>query len=685
MKDQGQGLTGFSLLTDHDIYLFKEGTHFRLYNKLGAHTVEVDGTRGTFFAVWAPSAATVSVVGDFNQWNPQSHPLSLRWDGSGIWEGFIPGIGKGSVYKYHIVSNYNGYTVNKGDPYAFYWELPPNTASVVWDLDYEWGDEAWRQKQAEKNSLNAPISIYEVHLGSWRRDPSDPGRLLSYGEIAGPLAEYVKEMGFTHVEFMPVMEHPFYASWGYQTLGYFAPTRRYGSCQDLMCLIDHLHKNDIGVILDWVPSHFPTDEYGLIYFDGTHLYEHADPRLGFHPDWTSGVFNYGRHEVRAYLISSAMFWLDKYHADALRVDGVASMLYLDYSRREGEWIPNEKGGRENLPAIDFLRKFNEMVYRDFPHVQTIAEESTAWPMVTRPVETGGLGFGMKWNMGWMHDTLEYFLQDPIYRKYHQGKLSFSILYAFSENFILPLSHDEVVHGKGSLYGRMPGDPWQKYANLRLLFGYMFTHPGKKLLFMGGEFAQWPEWTHDHSIEWHVLADPMHRGVQKWVQDLNRLYRSEPALYEVDFAGSGFEWIDFHDADNSVLTYLRRDKAKANCVAVACNFTPVPRHNYRIGVPKGGFWKEVLNSDAKEYGGSDQGNMGGVEASASSFYGKFDFTLSVTLPPLAIVVFWKQLPSDSATTTPPTESKCEAPEPEADSNPPAAKSSKTSRGRARSGH
>ncbi len=642
MTVQSQVLTDFSLLTDHDIYLFKEGNHFRLYEKLGAHLVERDGVRGTHFAVWAPNAARVAVVGDFNQWDPQTHPLVPRWDGSGIWEGFVPHLGKGALYKYHIVSNHNGYRVNKGDPFAFFWELPPNTASVVWDLDYDWGDDLWMQKQGEHNSFHAPISIYEVHLGSWRRDPSNPARLLSYNEIAPMLAQYVKDMGFTHVEFLPVMEHPFYPSWGYQTLGYFAPTSRYGSPQDLMYLIDHLHQNGIGVILDWVPSHFPTDEYGLGYFDGTHLYEHADPRLGFHPDWKSAIFNYGRNEVREYLISSAMFWLDKYHADALRVDGVASMLYLDYSRQEGEWIPNQHGGRENLEAIAFLRRLNEMLYRDFPYVQMIAEESTAWPMVTKPTDTGGLGFGMKWNMGWMHDTLEYFYQDPIYRKYHQGKLSFSILYAFSENFILPLSHDEVVHGKGSLYGRMPGDPWQKYANLRLLFGYMFTHPGKKLLFMGGEFAQWPEWAHEHSLDWHALDDAQHRHVQKWVGDLNHLYRAEPALFELDFDYKGFAWIDFHDADNSVVTYLRRDKSGSTALAVACNFTPVPRHNYRVGVPQGGFWTEILNSDAKDYGGSGQGNMGGVEASPASFYGKFDYTLSVTLPPLGIVVFKKEL-------------------------------------------
>ncbi len=638
MKEQDQVVTGFSLLTDHDIYLFKAGNHCRLYDKLGAHAAENEGVQGTVFAVWAPHATRVSVVGEFNGWKPDAHPLAVRWDESGIWEGFIPGVGKGDIYKYHIVSVNDGYTVDKGDPFAFYWEQPPRTASMVWDLTYDWGDSDWRRQQAERNALKAPVSIYEVHLGSWRRDPGQPDRLLSYREIAPQLAEYVREMGFTHVEFLPVMEHPFYASWGYQTVGYFAPTCRYGCCQDFMYLIDVLHQNGIGVILDWVPSHFPTDEYGLNYFDGTHLYEHADPRQGFHPDWKSSVFNYGRHEVRAYLVSSAMFWLDKYHADALRVDAVASMLYLDYSRKEGQWIPNERGGRENLEAIGFLRQFNERVYADFPHVQTIAEESTAWPMVTRPVETGGLGFGMKWNMGWMHDTLEYFQLDGIYRKYHQDKLSFSIWYAFSENFVLPLSHDEVVHGKGSLYDKMPGDPWQKLANLRLLLGHMYMHPGKKLLFMGGEFGQHREWNHDLSLDWHHLDDPSHQQLRRWVRDLNHLYRKEPALYDLDCDGRGFEWIDFRDAENSVISYLRRDEASRHALAVVCNFTPVPRYNYRVGIPRDGQWKEILNSDAKDYGGSGQGNMGGIEASPASFYGRFDYSLSVTLPPLGLVVF-----------------------------------------------
>ncbi len=657
MKQPNQMVKHFSLLTDHDIYLLKEGNHFRLYDKLGAHVVEVDGVKGTFFAVWAPNAASISMVGDFNGWNPTSHPMTARADDSGIWEAFIPALGKGTIYKYHIVSRHNNYVVDKGDPFAFFWELPPNTASVVWDLEYQWDDKAWQRKQQERNTLNAPYSIYEVHLGSWRRDPGDPDRMLSYRELAPMLSEYVKEMGFTHVEFLPLMEHPFYPSWGYQTGGYFAPTRRYGCCQDLMYLIDHLHQNDIGVIMDWVPSHFPTDEYALGYFDGTHLYEHADPRLGFHPDWKSAIYNYGRNEVRAYLISSAMFWLDRYHIDALRVDAVASMLYLDYSRQEGEWIANEKGGRENLEAIAFLRRFNEMVYRDYPHTQTMAEESTSWPMVTRPTETGGLGFGMKWNMGWMHDTLEYFSMDPIFRKYHQDKLSFSIWYAFSENFTLPLSHDEVVHGKGSLYGKMPGDPWQKLANLRLLYGYMFTHPGKKLLFMGAEFGQHREWRFRHSLDWDLLDDPGHLALKQWVRDLNHLYRDEPAMHELDFHRDGFAWINVHDKDNSVLSYLRKDTTGRRMLAVVCNFTPVPRHDYRLGVPKGGPWEEILNSDAEAYGGSGQGNLGGVVASPEPFYEDFDYTLSVTLPPLGMVVFKRELADDSEDKTleaPPSE-------------------------------
>ncbi len=645
---------GASLLTDHDIYLFREGRHFRLYEKLGAHLMEHDRIRGTFFAVWAPNAAYVSVIGDFNGWDRQSHPLTVRPDSSGIWEGFIPGVDSGSLYKYHIVSQHNNYVVDKGDPFGFYWELPPKTASVVRDLQHDWKDGKWMKGRESRNNLYAPISVYEVHLGSWKRDPSEPQRLLSCGEIAPALAEHVKQMGFTHVEFLPAMEHPFYGSWGYQTLGFFAPSSRYGTCQDFMYLIEYLHREGIGVILDWVPSHFPSDEYGLAFFDGTHLYEHADRRLGFHPDWKSCIFNYGRNEVRSFLISSAMFWLDKYHADGLRVDAVASMLYLDYSRKPGEWIPNIHGGRENLEAIAFLREFNQWVLKEYPDVLTFAEESTSWAMVTRPAETGGLGFSMKWNMGWMHDTLEYFGLDPVHRKYHQDKLTFSIWYSFSENFILPLSHDEVVHGKGSLFGKIAGDPWQKFANLRLLFGYMYTHPGKKLLFMGSEIGQQREWNHDSSLDWHLLQNEPNQGINKWVKDVNRFYREESALHALDCDSRGFEWIDFHDADRSIITYLRRsnpalapesgeaqsgaEEYSGSVVLGVCNFTPVPRTNYRVGIPYGGIWKEVLNSDAKEYGGSGYGNMGKLEASPASFYGKYDQSLSVTLPPLAIVVF-----------------------------------------------
>jgi 1,4-alpha-glucan branching enzyme len=626
-----------TLLTDHDIYLFKEGSHFNLFDKLGSHPLSVDGTEGTYFAVWAPNAEKISVIGDFNQWRNESHPLKVREDGSGIWEGFIPGISTGVAYKYHIVSRYNGYKVDKGDPYAFRWESPPKTASMVWDLNYEWGDEEWMKYRHFYNALEAPFAIYEVHLGSWRKVPEEGNRFLNYREMAPYLAGYVKEMGFTHVEFLPVMEHPFYGSWGYQMIGYFAPTSRYGTPQDFMYLIDHLHQSGIGVILDWVPSHFPDDEHGLVYFDGTYLYEHADPKKGYHPDWKSYIFNHGRNEVKAFLTSSALFWLKRYHIDGLRVDAVASMLYLDYGRRDGEWIPNEHGGKENIDAIHFIKRFNEMMYRDYPEVQTIAEESTAWPMVSRPAYVGGLGFGMKWNMGWMHDTLDYFSKDPIYRKYHHNQLTFSIWYAFYENFILSLSHDEVVYGKGSLIRKMPGDDWQKFANLRLLFGYMYGHPGKKLIFMGGEFGQWDEWYHETSLDWHLLQYPPHQGVQKWVRDLNHLYRVEPALYELDFGLEGFEWIDFHDWEGGIISFLRKGKSTNDLFLVACNFTPVPRHNYRIGVPRGGFWREVLNSDAKTYWGSGHGNFGGVEATPIPAHGKYQ-SLSLTIPPLGILFF-----------------------------------------------
>ncbi len=626
-----------SLLTEYDIYIFKEGNHFRLYEKLGSHVMTVDGITGTFFAVWAPNAANVSVIGNFNGWNPESHPLSVRWDGSGIWEGFIPGVGHGDLYKYHIVSKYKNYRVEKGDPCAFYWEVPPKTSSIVWDLSYEWNDEEWMKNRHRYNALNAPFTIYEVHLGSWRRVPEENNRSLTYREMAKHLAEYVKDVGFTHVEFTPVMEHPFYASWGYQTVGYLAPTSRYGTPQDFMYLIDYLHQHEIGVILDWVPSHFPGDEHGLAYFDGTYLYEHADPQKGFHPDWHSYIFNYGRNEVRNFLISNAFFWLEKYHVDGPRIDAVASMLYLDYSRKEGEWIPNKYGGRENIEAITFLKRLNEEVYRVYPDIQTIAEESTAWPMITRPTYVGGLGFGMKWNMGWMHDTLEYFSKDPIYRKYHHNELTFSMWYAFTENFVLSLSHDEVVYGKGSLIGKMPGDDWQKFANLRLLFGYMYGHPGKKLLFMGGEFGQWREWEHDEGLDWHILQYQPHQGVQRWVRDLNNFYRREPAMHELDFELDGFEWIDFNDWEQSVISFIRKGDTTKDIILVVCNLTPVPRYNYRVGVPVSGFWKEILNSDAKEYWGSGHGNFGGVEATQIPFQGR-DYSLSLTLPPLGVLFF-----------------------------------------------
>jgi len=622
-----------SRLTDQDFYLFNEGSHFHLYAKLGAHVVGADGVR---FAVWAPNAERVYVIGDFNAWNKTSHPLR-SCGSSGIWEAVVPGVQRGAHYKYHIVSRYNNYRVDKADPFAFHSEVPPLTASTVWSLDYEWGDHDWMGTRRQRHGLDAPLAIYEVHAGSWRRVPEERNRSLTYRELAVALADYVQSMGFTHVELTPIMEHPFYGSWGYQTTGYFAPTSRYGTPQDFMYLIDYLHQRGIGVILDWVPSHFPTDEHGPAFFDGTHLYEHGDPRQGLHPEWNSFIFNYGRHEVRSFLISNAMFWLDVYHADGLRVDAVASMLYLDYGRKPGEWIPNPYGGRENLDAVAFLRRLNEEVFKRHPDVQTIAEESTAWPMVSRPLYVGGLGFGLKWDMGWMHDTLRYMAHDPLYRRYHHNELTFRQVYAFAENFVLPLSHDEVVYGKGSLLRKMPGDDWRKFANLRLLLGYMYTQPGKKLLFMGGEIGQWDEWNHESSVQWHLLDSAPHQGLQRWVRDLNTWYRGEPALHQLDTDAAGFAWIDCNDADASVLTYLRRGKHAADIVAIACNFTPVPRHNYRIGVPTAGYWREILNSDAPLYGGSGQGNMGGVDAAPVACHGHFQ-SINVTLPPLGVVVF-----------------------------------------------
>ncbi len=621
------------LITDHDVYLFKQGRHVRLYDKLGAHSQSGD----TNFAVWAPNAERVSVIGEFNGWSGDSHRLTARKDGSGIWEGRVAGLRVGTQYKYRIASRAHDYRVDKGDPFAFYWQVPPATASVVCQLDYTWNDDGWMKNRRHPNALDSPMATYEVHLGSWRRVPEDGNRSLSYRELAEILPRYVKDLGFTHIELLPVMEHPFFGSWGYQTTGYFAPSARYGTPQDFMALIDAFHQRGIGVILDWVPSHFPSDEFGLSYFDGTYVFEHADPRQGYHPEWNSYIFNYGRHEVRSFLLSSAMFWLEKYHIDGLRVDAVASMLYLDYARKEGEWLPNEHGGRENIEAITFLKDLNEAAYRDHPDTQTIAEESTAWPMVSRPTYLGGLGFGMKWTMGWMHDTLYYFSRDPIHRKYHHGQLTFSIWYAFTENFVLPLSHDEVVYGKGSLIGKMPGDDWQKFANLRLLFGYMWAHPGKKLLFMGGEFAQWSEWNHDHSLSWDLLEHAPHQGMTRWLHDLNRLYQDEPALHQLDFSAEGFEWIDFHDWEESAVSFIRKAKNRDDVVLVACNFTPVPRYNYTVGVPRGGYWREILNSDSQLYGGSGLGNFGGVEASPLPAQGRF-YSLSLTLPPLAVVFF-----------------------------------------------
>ncbi len=624
-----------SLITDHDTYLFKEGNHFKLYEKLGAHPGIVEGVAGTHFAVWAPNAKQVSVIGNFNHWDRNQHPLAPRWDSSGIWQGFIPQVGRGELYKFYIVSNHNYYQVEKQDPFAIFNEVAPKTASIIWDLDYSWQDSTWMKERHKYNSLDAPMSIYEMHLGSWKRVVEEKNRPMTYRELAQELPKYIKELGFTHVQFLPVMEHPFYGSWGYQTLGYFSPTSRYGNPQDFMFLVDALHQNGIGVILDWVPSHFPSDEHGLAYFDGTHLFEHDDPRKGFHPDWKSYIYNYGRNEVRAFLISSAMFWLEKFHIDALRVDAVASMLYLDYSRKDNEWIPNNSGGRENVEAIHFLRRLNETAYKEHPDIQMIAEESTAWAGVSRPVHTGGLGFGMKWNMGWMHDTLLYMSKDPVYRKYHHNDLTFSFYYAFTENFVLSLSHDEVVHGKGALAAKMPGDDWQKFANLRLLLGYMFAHPGKKLIFMGIEMAQWSEWKHDQSIDWHLLQYGPHQGIHQWVKDLNKLYRNEPALFQRDFTPDGFEWIDLNDYNQGVISFLRKSADGKSKIVAVCNFTPMTWHNYTIGVPNQGLWRELINSDAAIYGGSGQGNLGGKQAEAKPFHGR-PYSISLTIPPLGII-------------------------------------------------
>jgi 1,4-alpha-glucan branching enzyme len=623
-------------LSEFDLYLFAEGTHARAYEKLGAHITAKDGSRGTHFAVWAPNAKLVSVIGDFNEWNPGANVL--RPSHAGIWEGLVPDVGQGAVYKYHVESQIGNYKVDKADPYGFAAEIRPQTASRVWNLDtYSWNDAAWMAGRSNKNSLNSPISIYEVHLGSWRRLPEGGNRWLTYREIAEQLADYIHDEGFTHVELLPITEHPFDGSWGYQTTGYFAPTSRFGTPAEFMHFVDYLHQRGIGVILDWVPAHFPKDEAGLGYFDGTHLYEHADPKQGEQPDWNTFVFNYGRNEVQNFLISNALFWLDKYHVDGLRVDAVASMLYLDYGRREGQWIPNRYGGKENLDAIHFLRMLNERIYAEHADVLMIAEESTAWPQVSKPTYVGGLGFGLKWNMGWMHDVLEYMSQDPVFRSYHHNQITFGLLYAFSENFILPFSHDEVVYGKGSMLRKMPGDEWQKFANLRLLYGFLFGHPGKKLMFMGNEFGQWSEWNHDASLDWHLLQNPYHAGLKRWVRDLNTLYRGEPALYELDFDAAGFEWVDCKDSQRSVVCFLRRGRNPDDQLLFVCNFTPVVRQNYRVGVPWEGTWNEILNSDAPLYGGSGQGNFGGLATVPLPMHGR-PFSLNMTLPPLGIVVF-----------------------------------------------
>jgi 1,4-alpha-glucan branching enzyme len=629
-----------SLFTDFDIDLFKSGKHYRLYEKFGSHITTVNGVEGTYFAVWAPSAKSVSVVGDFNFWLEGDHKLNVRWDESGIWEGFIAGVGKGNIYKYKIHSHHNDIKTEKADPYARRCEHPPNTASIVWDDDYKWKDNKWMKKRKEHNALDAPFSVYEVHLGSWKKKVEE-NRFLTYEELAEDLVTYVKDMNFTHVELMPIMEYPYDPSWGYQLTGYFAPTSRFGYPEDFKLLVDKLHQNDIGIILDWVPSHFPEDAHGLGFFDGSALYEHPDRRKGYHPDWKSLIFNYGRNEVKSFLISNAIFWLDQYHADGLRVDAVASMLFLDYSREEGEWEPNMFGGRENLEAISFMREMNEAVYTSFPDVQTIAEESTSFPMVSKPTYLGGLGFGMKWMMGWMHDTLQYFAKEPIYRKHHQNDLTFSMTYAFTENFMLPLSHDEVVYGKHSILGRMPGDEWQRFANLRLLYSYMFTHPGTNLLFQGAEFGQSEEWNFQQSLDWHLLQYAPHKGVQALIKDLNALYRNEPALHQKQFTGEGFEWIDYNDSENSVLLYIRKGNDKEDHLIIACNMTPVPRDKYKIGVPRQGKLKEIFNSDLKKYFGTGKykNTIQTVKAEPWQFR---DNSVTVKIPPLGMVVFKYQL-------------------------------------------
>ena len=627
----------YSLFTEFDIDLFKSGKHYRLYEKFGSHEMTLNKVKGTYFAVWAPSAKTISVIGDFNFWIEGEHQLNVRWDESGIWEGFIPNVGNGAIYKYKIQSHHNDVKTEKADPYAKRCEHPPNTASVVCDIsDYKWKDKNWMSYRKDKNGLDKPYSVYEVHLGSWMKNKEED-RFLTYKELASKLVSYVKEMNFTHVELMPIMEYPYDPSWGYQLTGYFAPTSRFGSPQDFMYLVDKFHQNDIGVILDWVPSHFPSDDHGLGFFDGTHLYEHPDHKKGYHPDWKSLIFNYERNEVRSFLISNALFWFDRYHADGLRVDAVASILYLDYSREDGEWEPNIYGGRENLAAVSFLKEFNQAVYENFEGVQTIAEESTAFPMVTKPVSIGGLGFGMKWMMGWMHDTLEYFSKDPIYRQHHQNDITFSLAYAFSENFMLPLSHDEVVYGKNSILGKMPGDEWQRFANLRLLYGYMFTHPGTKLLFMGSEFGQYNEWDFQKSLDWNLLEFAPHKKLQEYFKDLNGFYQNTPSLYEKGFSGEGFEWISYDDQQNSVISYIRKGHDLENDTIVVCNFTPLTINKYRMGVPRKGKLIEIFNSDEEKYGGSGSSNSKEITIKKQSCHNK-DYSAEIAIPPLGITIF-----------------------------------------------
>ncbi len=625
-----------SRFTDFDITLFKWGKHYRLYEKLGSHLMEIDGQKGTYFAVWAPSAKEVSVIGNFNQWSAGQHKLFPRWDASGIWEGFIPNIGQGTIYKYGITS-YNNQKLTKGDPFAFYWETPPRTASIVWDLNYKWNDNKWLKKRKDNQNKPQPYSIYEVHLGSWKRKIYDGNHSLTYKEHAVDLVNYVKDLGFSHVELMPIAEHPYDPSWGYQVTGYYAPTSRFGTPEEFMFLMDAFHQADIGVILDWVPSHFPSDAHGLANFDGTHLYEHADPRQGFHPDWKTYIYNYGKNEVRAFLISNALFWLDKYHIDGLRVDAVASMLYLDYSRDEGQWIPNKYGGNENLEAISFLKEFNETVYSEYPDTVTIAEESTSWTGVSRPTYDGGLGFGQKWMMGWMHDTLNYFKRPPIYRQFHQNDITFSMMYAYSENFMLPLSHDEVVHGKASLINKMPGDEWQRFANLRLLYGYMFTHPGSHLLFMGGEFAQTSEWGHERELDWGLLQYDFHKGIQSWIRDLNQICTSKPSMFHYNFDPKGFEWVALNDHKNSVLVYLRKGENTHKPLLVVCNLAAKTMEDYHIGVPAKGEWKEILNSDDKKYQGSGILNDKKIKASTEPLHAQ-EYSISIKLAPLAVMIF-----------------------------------------------